>query len=318
LRLHVFAEESLMLWETAGVSPGDLPNVNYCGYVRVPRSRQLARLYLSLHIIIRPINLRASVLFAAKFNRELTAPTDKLMAAIALIGPGDAVLWMNPSWAVAPLIDRVMQLGVRLSLYFVDPVHRLGVSKQMLAQWSNYATVSTYSTEEAKRYGVRFLVPYAPKRSVHVTQREFDLVYIGSPSPKRLLWLLVLKGRLFLRGARGFMRLASRQATFAKVLPGVFVNRMSFVEYAELCSKSRGVLELHEADAEGVTLRATLCQSLGVVHVCNVQTTPSTLVVSLLNLRVLDEFLRTSNSTLSPPALEAPDLEVWLTKNFAS
>lgn len=315
MTLHVFAEDGLMLWQAAGVVPSELPSVAYTGYRQRQRPGSFARWYLLLHIALRPLSLRLSAYCAQRFNERLTVDEAPLKAALAKVAPGDAVLWLNPTRSVVRLVDGLVDSTTRVSLYFLDPVHRLGLGSDPLRRWATGATLSTYSSEEATRLDMRFLVPYAPRRRQAAPERDLDLVYIGVPSPKRLLWVVLLRLHLALRGRCGHLRLAVRGSALPRWFPGIFSERVAFEDYAALCARSRGVLELHERDAGGVTLRATLCQSVAAVHLCNLATTRETVRVSLLDWRALDRFI-TCRATARPPALQALELGPWLHRNF--
>jgi len=321
LTLHVFADHGAMLPETAGVDLAGLPGVRYTGYRQQRLPGFSARLYQVLHILSRPFNLALSAWFVRRFNRRLAVDPFELQEGLSCVGEGDAVLWINPSLAVYPVVEALRRRRVRLSVYFVDPVHRLGLAASQVRDWAQESCVASYSPEEAAQLGLRFLVPYAPVVPMATLVPDLDLVYVGSPSPKRLLWVLYLHLHLRVRQRRGHLRLALRSQKLVRLLPGLFSGRVSFQDYAALCARSRGVLELHERDAGGVTLRATLCQALRRTHLCNLPTTPETTVISLWRWRALDRFLTLETGTLSSPHAPhvprvAPGFEPWLRENF--
>jgi hypothetical protein len=243
-----------------------------------------------------------------------------LSAGLAAIAPGDRVLWFNPSLAIQGIIDSLHDRGVAVHLYFLDPVHRLGLSPAIVNEWSSWTRMATYSQDEAARLRIAFLVPYAPALAPSGQPAELDIVYVGSPSPKRLAWVLYLQARLRANGRRGYLRLATRNQRLVSWFPGVFTSRISFAQYVHLCARSRSVLELHERDAGGVTLRATLCQSLGVVHLCNLPTTAQTMRLSV-GKGALDRFLQQGRTARSidrspAPALGALRFDAWLRRHF--
>ncbi len=301
-----------MLWETAGVSPRSLPDVVYAGYTRRALAGWSIKLVQALHILTRPISLRLSAHFAHMFNARLVVEDSELSVALNDVQAGDEVIWLNPSLAVATMIDGLITRNSRVTLYFLDPVHRLGIRPEKLRAWACQSSIATYSPEQAAELGMTLLIPYAPKVPKPNPPRDLALVYVGSPSPKRLLWVLILRLHLRLRGQRGFLRLASRRASLARWFPGIFSDRIPFEEYAALCARARGVLELHERDAGGVTLRATLCEALGLVHLSNLCITAETVHVSLWDWRPLDRFLMSAPGTEASPVLGAQGLRAWL------
>jgi hypothetical protein len=322
LTLHVFAEKGLMLAETSFQDLAAIEGVRCTEFAvgKVPGWR--VRVVQMLHILTRPVSLAVSAHFAKRFNAYLRVEPAQLAAGLAAIAPGDRVLWFNPSLAVQGVIEGLRDRGVAVHLYFLDPVHRLGLSPAIVRAWSSWARMASYSRDEAARLGIAFLAPYAPALAPSGKLADFDIVYVGSPSPKRLAWVLYLQARLRANGRTGHLRLASRNQRLVAWFPGVFSGRISFAQYAQLCARARSVLELHERDAGGVTLRATLCQSLGVVHLCNQTTTPQTLQLSLSDPHALDRFLRQGDSTpsndrTSAPALDAPHFDAWLRHHFA-
>lgn len=322
MTLHIFAEKGLMLAETAVQDLKAIEGVRCTEYAVSKVPGWPVRLIQLLHILTRPISLAASAHFARRFNEYLLVQPDQLTMGLAAIAAGDRVLWFNPSLAVRGVIDSLRDRGVSVHLYFVDPVHRLGLSPAVVRDWSSWARMATYSRDEAARLGIAFLVPYAPALAPPDRAADLDIVYVGSPSPKRLAWVLYLQAHLRANGRRGHLRLASRSTRLVAWFPGVFSGRISFSQYAQLCARARGVLELHERDAGGVTLRATLCQSLGVVHLCNLSTTAQTLRLSMVDTSALDRFLQEGDSAPSAdracaPALDAPHFDLWLRRNFA-
>ncbi len=310
-----------MLAETSGQDISAIEGVRCTEYSvsKVPGWR--VRWVQILHILARPVSLAVSAHYVRRFNEYLTVDPAQLAVGLAAIQPGDRVLWFNPSLALRSTVEGLRDRGAGVHLYFVDPVHRLGLSPELLRSWASWARVATYSREEARRLGIAFLVPYSPVIATSLKPTDLAIVYVGSPTPKRLAWLLLLQSRLRAHGRRGYLRLASRSQLLVDWFPSVFVGRISFAQYAQLCARSRGVLELHERDAGGVTLRATLCQSLGVTHLCNERTTAETLMLSVRDMRALERFLAGSASGGGPasppaPALAAPHFDAWLRANF--
>ena len=309
-----------MLQETSGIDVDALPGLRYTAYRQHRLPGVSARVYQALHILLRPLNLVLSGWFARLFNRRLAVDRRQLQAGLARIVPGDAVLWINPSLALWDVIEDVRRQPVRLSIYFVDPVHRLGWRPEQILAWAGSAHIASYSPIEAARLGMVFLVPHAPAVWRSTQPPDLDVVYVGSPSPKRLLWVLYLHLHLRWRRRSGHLALASRSQTLVRLFPRVFTGRVPFNHYVALCARSRGVLELHERDADGVTLRGTLCQALHVTHLCNLATTPQTLVISPWRWRTLDRFLVSEVASVpadgAPPADRLPELEPWLRANF--
>lgn len=321
MTLHIFADAGLMLAETAGIDPGSLPGVRCTAYRQHRLDGPAARLWQLLHILARPFSLAASAWFARRFNGRLGVAPAQLDEGLRHIVPDDGVLWINPSLATKPLLEALMQRRLRVFVYFLDPVHRLGLDAREVRAWTARAWVGSYWPAEARRLGAAFVPPYAPAVEASAAQpRDLDVVYIGSPSPKRLLWVLALALQLRLRGARGHLRLAARAAWPARLLPRLFTVRLPYADYAALCRRSRGVLELHERDAGGVTLRATLCQAVRAVHLCNQPCTVQTVRVSWWRWGAMDAFLRARREpgpgAFAAPALDAPELAAWLSGHF--
>ena len=322
MTLHIFADHGLMLAETAGIEPASLPGVRYTGYRQHKLAGHSARLWQALHILARPLNLELSAWFARLFNQRLAVEHAQLEAGLREVSEGDHVLWINPSLALSPVIEGLTARRISLSIYFLDPIHRLGLAPTQVRAWARCAWIGSYWPEEAAALGVPFLAPYAPPPARQTSMvGDLDVVYVGSPTPKRLLWLLVLNLHLKLRGCRGHLRLASRRVVLTRLLPGIFADRMPFVDYLALCARSRGVLELHERDAGGVTLRATLCQALQVVHLSNQSSTPQTVQLSVWRWGAMDAFLRARRPAERPvfeaPRLGSPPFAQWLHENFA-
>jgi hypothetical protein len=318
--LHIFADNGAMLLESAGPKFGALTYVCYTGYRQKKMPGISVRLFQLLHIMVRPFSLRLSEIFVRLFNMHIVADPSQLNPGIARVNAGDCVLWINPTLSLCTYIDRLQKMSVRLSIYFVDPIHRLGLQPNRVQAWAKTAQIATYSRKEAARFGIKFLMPYAPDVVAVERSREFDIVYVGSPTPRRLLWVLLLQIHLGARGRKGHLRLASRSAALVKLFPKVFSLRVSFNDYVRLCAHSRSVLELHERDAGGVTLRATLCQVLGTVHLCNVQTTCNTFLLSIWRLHELDRFIRNNLSenifVRNVEGERAVEIDEWLTENF--
>jgi len=308
-----------MLPETSGMDPNELSGTIYQGYTHRRQAGWRTRWAQVMHLLMRPVSLRLSAYFVRRYNEHLYVESRDLDEALARIEDGDRVLWINPSLAVRGWIESLLRRQVTVYLHFVDPVHRLGLSHRLVQMWAKICRVTTYSMEEAVQLGLGFLAPFAPVCAPPRSDREFDVVYVGSPSPKRLLWLIALRFHLWWRQGRGHLRLASRNQSLARWFPQIFSPRLDFKDYAALCARSRGVLELHERDAAGVTFRVTLCQALGVTHLCNLPITSETITVSLLGWGPMDEFLLhgRNNSRTSAPALGALSLDVWLESNFS-
>jgi len=318
--LYIFAEHGLMLEETTAQDIDSISDVFLSNYKveKIPGWR--TRAAQALHIFTRPFSLRASAFFAIRFNEFLYIDSKKLKEVLNRIMPGDRILWFNPSLALRKDIDALRFSQVSVNLYFVDPVSRLGFTDKDIRAWSEWAWIGSYSREEAKRLNINFLVPYAPAVSPVSTPAELDIVYVGSPSPKRLAWVLLLQAWLHATRRKGFVRLATRNRLLTKWVPGIFLERIRFAAYVELCRQSRSVLELHERDAVGVTLRATLCQSLGVLHVCNQPTTPQTLLLSLRNWTFLVSVLSGKTTQPCRPVslmFDALPFDAWLQVNFS-
>lgn len=314
---HVFFDRGLMLSETAAQDIASDPLVRLVPFSHSKRPGSASRAYQALHILARPFSLRASAYFARKFNSTLQVSMPELQAASRAVGAGDVVLWLNPSLATASVVSDLQSRGINLNLYFLDPVHRLGIGPREILAWQLSARTFNYSEREAERFGMHFLVPYAPVVAPSDAPPSFALVYVGSPSPGRLLWILILNLHLWARGKRGYLRLAVRRASLVRRLPGLFCHRMAFSDYIELCRRSRGILELHERDAGGVTLRATLCGALQCTHVCNLPTTPDTVHISRLRWGALDSFLTTGDPSIpkfSRMAIEP--FNQWLRRHF--
>jgi len=178
-----------------------------------------------------------------------------------------------------------------VNLYFLDPVHRLGLNNSSLAKWRMSCRLLTYSATQARDLQLEFLAPYEPDVAPATESPIYDLVYVGSPTPKRLAWVLYLKLRVAAAKRSSHLRLATRNNWLVNVLPRLFCRRMTFTDYIELCRQARGILELHERDAEGVTLRTTLCQALGRTHVCNLRVIQDTVKISPLWNGELKRFL---------------------------
>jgi len=317
--LYIFAENGLMLAETTAQDVERINDVYFSDYRVEKTLGWRIRAIQILHILARTISLRASAHFAIRYNELLFVNFEKLRQVFNKITPLDSVLWFNPSIAIRDVIDELHDRGVAVNLYFVDPVHRLGITDKLVHAWSEWAWIGTYSREEATRLNINFLVPYAPAVSPASEPADLDIVYVGSPSPKRLLWILLLQAWLKTTDRKGFLRLATRKQLLAKWFPRVFLERIRFAKYVELCRRSRSVLELHESDAGGVTLRVTLCQSLGVLHVCNQPTTPQTLLLSLKNWIPLVGALGNKDFAPccpAPPMIDALHFDTWLRVNF--
>lgn len=316
MTIYIFAEDSLMLWETARVPRSSLPFASYIGYTRYAAQRKSARAFLFLHILFRPINLALASYFAYCFNARLAVDLAVLRNTVMHIKPQDKVLWLNPSLAVCDLVDEVFEQGAQISLYFLDPIHRLGISTEQIHTWAKGVSVATYSAEQAAKLHIEFVAPFAPAPLETQSIQDLDVVYIGSPSPKRLLWIITIQIHLWIRRKRGFLRLASRNKVLSTFFPSLFCKRISFSEYVALCARSRGVLEIHERDAGGVTLRATLCQSINTIHLCNLPVTQQTVHISLFNWKAMDRFLSSKNSLTTKSRLQAPELKEWLLQRF--
>jgi hypothetical protein len=310
-----------MLAETSGLDLESIRGAYFTEYAVSKLPGWSARVVLLITILMRPICLASTFYFAKRFNALLRVDRIQLIEGLAAIAPGDSVLWFNPSLAIQDVIEGLRDRDLNVHMYFVDPVHRLGLSSTLVRSWSSWAGMATYSKIEAARLGIKFLVPYAPAIAPSGQHANLDIVYIGSPSPKRLVWVLYLQALLRMKGSCGYLRLATRNQRLVGWFPSVFSDRISFSQYAQLCSRSRSILELHELDAEGVTLRATLCQSLGLVHICNLATTAQTLTLSLGNVTALNRFLRQRDGTpmidhAVAPVLDSPHLDVWLERHF--
>jgi hypothetical protein len=331
MTLHVFADKGLMVPETAWPS-GQLPvGVHYTGYSLQRLPGVAARVCQLLHVLSRPFSLSLSAALARAFNRQLYVDPAQLQQGMARLTDGDQVVWLNPSLALTDVLDRLEARPVQLAIYFLDPVHRLGWDEDRVRDWARRLPVSTYWPAQAERLGIRHRVPYAPMHQLaqpatpsagatEARQRDLDLVYVGSPSPKRLLWVLRLRLQLRRGGHRGFLRLASRHPLLHRLSPAIFGPRLSFAEYAALCARSRGVLELHERDAGGVTLRATLCEALQSVHLSNAPSTPQTVHVGLWRWQGLARFLISGidlvGQAAQPPRLNARSIGPWLASHF--
>jgi len=310
-----------MLAETSGQDITAIDGVLFTEYGARKQPGWRVRWVQILHILSRPVSLTVSAHYARCFNECLTVDPEQLAAGLDMIERGDRILWFNPSLALRAVIEGLRNRGVLVYLYFVDPVHRLGLTPDCVRSWASWARLATYSTNEAERLGIEFLVPYAPAFAAACRPTDLDIVYVGSPTPRRLGWVLYLQSRLRARGRKGYLRLASGSTRVVEWFPSVFSPRITFMHYAELCARSRGVLELHERDAGGVTLRATLCQSLGVAHLSNRQTTLQTVMLSIWDLGAFERFLDCAAgdnaSAISPsPHLAAPPLDAWLRANF--
>ncbi|MDQ2780484.1 MAG: hypothetical protein M3Y32_13115 [Pseudomonadota bacterium] len=305
-----------MLPETADFAIGATEGICYTAYCQHKTPGSAARVYQTLHILSRPLNLKLSAWFAWRFNQCLAVEAQPLEAGLARVQPQDHVLWLNPSLSVASQVEGLKSRCAGLGLYFLDPIHRLGLLPARINQWATWAQVATYSRPEGAALGIAFLAPYVPYVPADLSpEKDLDVVYVGSPSPKRLWWLLRLRLQLAVRGGRGHLRLASRSARLPRWFPGTFSARVPFEDYVELCARSRGVLELHERDADGVTVRATLAQAVNAVHLCNLRTTAQTCVISAWRWRALDRFLQGSDE----PAVAdrpGPGLAQWLHTNF--
>lgn len=325
MRTHLVAETGLMLAATAGpeqlqAGPGKAP-IPLHEYRVSRRPGRSARLWQLLHILARPFSLALSAWFVQRFNACLRAEWPGAQSPLAGIEAGDRVLWFNPSAAVQSVVDQLIAAGHRLDLYFVDPVHRLGLAPQTLARWRRYAGLHSYSEQEAQAHGMNFLVPYLPAAPPRAARPEFDLVYVGSPSPGRLAWVIVLQALVRRHGGKAYLRLATRHPGLARAWPAVFVPRVSFEDYTALAARSLAILELHERDAEGVTLRATLCQAQQLLHLCNLKTCEETWQVQLRNsaqwLPALIRLRQGEPGLHRPPQLDALPLRSWLQRHFA-
>lgn len=308
-----------MLADTAVQNIADLEGISVNEYSIKKISSWRTHLAQLLHIATRPVSIRLSAYFADRFNAFLRVDAEELRSAIEMIRPGDSILWLNPSRAVKKIVEDLRPRCKYMHLYFVDPVHRLGVSPFTVREWATWAWVGTYSKHEAIELGIRFLIPYAPAVHRSGGNKDYDVVYVGSPSPKRLLWLLFIRLKLYLDGRRGFLRLASNNTHLRALFPGIFSDRICFREYIALCERSHSILEIHERDSGGVTLRATLAQSLQVVHLCNQKITPQTVVISLFNC--ISSILTVRESDIfgkdaGPPRLEVLHFDNWLRANF--
>ena len=306
-----------MLSETAGLDVAQLSDIKYTGYAQRKAPGWRVRLFQTLHIVLRPISLVLSAHFARRFNEYLYVDAAQLEDGLASVEAGDCVLWINPTLALCDVIDGLQRRSVRLHIYFLDPIHRLGLTPGKVRAWALEARISTYSPKEAACLGIDYLVPYIPGCAPTQQPRDLDVVYVGSPTPMRLLWVMYLRVHLRVRGRKGYLRLAIRNRWIACLLPSLFSERVPFADYVALCARSRGVLELHERDAGGVTLRATLCQALGAVHLCNLATTAQTVQVSPWRCRKMDDFLVSKRTPGVAPALPTSSLELWLRSNFA-
>ncbi len=333
MTLHVFADDGLMVPETAWPDGQPPAGVHYTGYRQQRMPGVAARVCQWLHVLSRPFSLRLSASMARAFNRRLRVDPTQLQPGLARLADGDQVVWLNPSLALADVLDRLQARPLQLAFYFLDPVHRLGWQEETVRGWARRLPVATYWPAQATSLGIRYRAPYAPTlghtppaptpveaSASLAAPRDLDLVYVGSPSPKRLLWVLSLRRRLRRGNHRGYLRLASRHPWLHRLWPGVFGPRLSFTEYAALCARSRGVLELHERDAGGVTLRATLCEALQSIHLSNAPSTPQTVPVGLSRWQALNRFLDTGVDALGqpaqPPRLGAPHIGAWLASHF--
>ncbi len=331
MTLHVFADQGLMVPETAWPDGQAPEGVHYTGYRQQRLPGVSARVYQVLHVLSRPFSLRLSAALARAFNRRLQVDPAQLQQGLARLADGDQVVWLNPSLALADVLHRLQARPLQLAFYFLDPVHRLGWHEATVRDWARRLPVATYWPAQATRLGIRYRAPYAPKHphapaalasagSSVAPPRDLDLVYVGSPSPKRLLWVLRLRLQLRRGGHHGFLRLASRHPLLHRLWPAIFGPRLSFTEYAALCARSRGVLELHERDAGGVTLRATLCEALQSIHLSNAPSTPQTVQVGLWRQQGLARFLRSgidrSGQPAQPPRLDALAIGSWLASHF--
>jgi len=270
-----------MLPETAAQDVARNPKFHLIPFTVTKVPGWKTRLYHLLAILLRPFSLSMSAYFAARFNSCLVAPVESLIEEAQGVGPHDLVLFLNPSIATAQVVDALSDRTRCVNIYFLDPVHRLGLSNSSLAQWRMSCRLLTYSATQARDLQLEFLPPYEPDIAPATESPIYDLVYIGSPSPKRLAWVLYLKLRIAAANRSSHLRLATRQHDWLiKVLPWLFCRRMTFTNYIELCRQARGILELHERDAEGVTVRTTLCQALGRTHVCNLRVIQDTVKIS--------------------------------------
>lgn len=279
-KYHVFYERGLMLPETAAQDIGRNPQFHLIPFTITKMPGWKTRLYQLLHILVRPFSLPLSAYFAARFNSNLVAPVESLKEKTQGVGPHDVVLFLNPSMATAQVVDALSNRTRFVNLYFLDPVHRLGLDNSSLAQWRMSCRLLTYSAMQAKDLHIEFLAPYEPDIALATESPIYDLVYVGSPSPKRLAWVLYLKLRIAAANRSSHLRLATGNDLMVNILPWLFCRRMTFTEYIELCRLARGILELHERDAEGVTVRTTLCQALGRTHVCNLRVIHDTVKIS--------------------------------------
>lgn len=317
MRLHIFADPGLMLPETADFDLGHSDDVHYTAYRQHKLPGPSARIYQALHILTRPVSLRLSAWFARRFNDRLAVDPQQIVSGLAHVQPEDHVLWLNPSQAVATWVDGLRPRCAGVALYFLDPVHRLGLRAAQVRGWAAWARVFSYSRPEAAALGVGFLAPHVPALPFDVLPvKDLDVVYVGSPSPRRLWWVGCLRWRLWRRGGRGHLRLASRNTRLPRWFPGTFSTRVAFADYALLCARSRGVLELHERDADGVTLRAMLAQAVRATHLCNVATTPQTCVIAPWRWQSLDRFLQQPHRPSEVAVPPGPGLGQWLQVNF--
>jgi len=331
LSFHVFADDGLMVPETAWPDGQPPAGVYYTGYRQQRLPGMAARVYQLLHVLSRPFSLSLSAALARAFNSRLQVDQAQLQPGLARLADGDHVVWLNPSLALADVLDRLQARPVQLAFYFLDPVHRLGWEEDTVRDWARRLPMATYWPAQATRLGIRYRAPYAPTlKHAHpapppsgtsvAPPRDLDLVYVGSPSPKRLLWVLRLRLHLRRGGYRGFLRLASRHPLLHRLWPAIFGPRLSYTEYAALCARSRAVLELHERDAGGVTLRATLCEALHAIHLSNAPSTPQTMQVGFLRLQGLARFLKSgidaAGHAARPPRLDAVSIGPWLASHF--
>ena len=318
-KIHVFAPEGLMLLDTAAMNIGKLEGILITEYSVRKLGGWRTTISQVLHIALRPISIKISAYFVGKFNNFLSVDSEKLRMQLELIDPNDSVVWINPSRAVIPIVEDLRKRCQFTYLYFLDPVHRLGIEKFLVKEWSAQSWVGSYSQDESIGLGINFLIPFAPDVMRSGEHKDYDLVYVGSPSPKRFLWIICLQLALFIHRRKGFLRLASNNSYLRKLLPGLFSDRMSFQDYIALCQRSHCILEIHERDSGGVTLRATLAQSLQIQHMCNQRITAQTLLMSLPRC-ILSTLPFCSDDSFwhggEPPRLGALHFDDWLRANF--
>ena len=320
MTFYVLSDAGLMLQETANLNNMAGSDIT-CLYYSLQLVKPLrARVFQVMHIITRPISLIISDYFVMKFNTCFQAPSHILYDFFKLIKSEDIIIWLNPTYSLVSHVDELRSIGCKVNLYFLDPINRLGITEGQVCQWQYWLSIFNYSKNEAQRLGNTFLIPYAPSMALLNTYKDIDIVYIGSPSPRRLLWVIVLGVHLRLRNKIGILKLGVRSRLLVKLLPFIFSPRISFEEYSILCARSRGILEIHERDAGGVTLRATLCRQLNCVHLSNILATPNTILIKISNLKTFDQFLINNcddaPNRFSPPEVHSLSFIDWVYCNF--